>query len=100
MYSGLVFDGHERYRNISDEADDPTLGRLTVYTNPTFDTFDGTRKYDPDDEEVLDIKVRLRAFSDFLAGSENVDFLHVFAYIMEGRTALQKQALSTAVVTR
>ena len=59
MYSGLVFDGHERYRNISDEADDPTLGRLTVYTNPTFDTFDGTRKYDPDDEEVLDIKVRL-----------------------------------------
>ena len=58
LLAGLVFDGHERFRNISDAVDDPQIGRLSVFTNPSFETFDGTRRYDPDDEEVIDIKVR------------------------------------------
>ena len=55
--AGLVFDGQDKYRNISSAVDDPQIGRLSVFTNPSFETFDGTRRYDPDDEELIDIKV-------------------------------------------
>jgi len=44
-----------------------------------------------------DIKVRLTAFEEFIAGDGNDDFIHVFANIMQGRTTEQKKALSSAV---
>ena len=45
-----------------------------------------------------DIKVRIRTFEHFMFGGENADFLHVFAYIMEGRTTEQKKDLSVNIV--
>ena len=48
-----------------------------------------------------DIKVRLRPYDRFLVGNaSNKPFLHVFAYIMEGRTKEQKASLSKSMVTR
>jgi len=44
------------------------------------------------------IKVRLRVFDDYLTAGSDDSFIHVFAYIMEGRTNEQKSALSIAVV--
>ncbi len=48
--------------------------------------------------EESDIKVRVNAFSQYLVGNKKVDFIHVFANIMEGRTTEQKAALSNSVV--
>ena len=46
------------------------------------------------------IKVRLNPFQYSLIQEEDTqDFIHVFAYIMEGRTAEQKQQLSKNIVT-
>ena len=33
-----------------------------------------------------DIKVRIQAFEEFIAGDGNDDFIHVFGNIMEGRS--------------
>ena len=49
---------------------------------------------------VEDIKVRIRPFADFVTGGSGGAFLHVFAYIMEGRTVSQKNALSKSIVSR
>ena len=49
---------------------------------------------------INDIKVRLRPFADYLVGGTRGSFLHVFAYIMEGRSSEQKHALSHAIVSR
>ena len=46
-----------------------------------------------------DIKVRIRPFADFVNGPANSDFVHVFGYIMEGRTIDQRNKLSRAIVT-
>ena len=48
---------------------------------------------------IEDIKVRIRAFSDFLTGGTDDRFVHVFGYIMEGRSTPQKMALSRSVVS-
>jgi len=45
-----------------------------------------------------DIKVRLNPYKYSLVQSEEVDFIHVFGNIMEGRTADQKAELSHAIV--
>lgn len=45
-----------------------------------------------------DIKVRIRSFDVFTVGNSPDDFIHVFAYIMEGRTQEQKKKLSSSVV--
>lgn len=45
-----------------------------------------------------DIKTRLRVFDDYITGGGDDPFIHVFAYIMEGRTVEQKSALSQSVV--
>jgi 5-carboxymethyl-2-hydroxymuconate isomerase len=45
-----------------------------------------------------DIKVRLRPYKHYTVGNAASDFIHVFAYIMEGRTVEQRRALSTAIV--
>lgn len=49
--------------------------------------------------DVNDIKVRIRTYSDYITGrGTDDDFIHVFGYILEGRTATQKNALSRAIV--
>ena len=44
------------------------------------------------------IKVRLEPFRHYRVVEDREHFVHVFGYIMEGRTTEQKAALSTAVV--
>jgi 5-carboxymethyl-2-hydroxymuconate isomerase len=48
---------------------------------------------------VQDIKVRIRPYADFVTGGSDDDFLHVFAYIMQGRTIEQRNEFSKAVVS-
>jgi 5-carboxymethyl-2-hydroxymuconate isomerase len=50
--------------------------------------------------KTTDIKVRLRVYDDFITGGTADEFVHVFAYIMEGRTTAQKSALSQSIVGR
>ncbi len=50
--------------------------------------------------DIDDIKVRIRQFEHYDVGNERKDFIHVFAHIMEGRTAEQKADLSRRVVTK
>src|SRR5262245_2170207 len=45
-----------------------------------------------------DIKVRIRPYVHGTVGNAQQDFIHVFAYIMEGRTTEQKSALSRSIV--
>ncbi|WP_026947523.1 5-carboxymethyl-2-hydroxymuconate Delta-isomerase [Algoriphagus marincola] len=47
-----------------------------------------------------DIKVRIRPFHYFYGSFSPKEFIHVFANIMEGRTAEQKNTLSKNVVTQ
>lgn len=49
---------------------------------------------------VSDIKVRLRPFSEFITGGTSDSFVHIFGYIMEGRSVEQKNALSKSIVGR
>lgn len=45
-----------------------------------------------------DIKVRIKTYGDYIVGGEKDDFIHVFGNIMEGRTAEQKNKLSSSIV--
>lgn len=45
-----------------------------------------------------DIKVRIKVYEDYIVGGEKKDFIHVFGNIMEGRTAEQKNNLSSNIV--
>ena len=54
-----------------------------------------TQLFDEDD-----IKVRLNPYKKYLVGKRREDFIHVFAYIMEGRTTEQKVDLSKKVVQK
>lgn len=47
-----------------------------------------------------EIKVRIKPFSNYNNGNTLNDFIHVFAYIMEGRNADQKSNLSKVIVTK
>jgi 5-carboxymethyl-2-hydroxymuconate isomerase len=47
-----------------------------------------------------DIKVRVNPYKKYLVGNKREDFIHVFAYIMEGRSAGQKADLSKRVVQK
>lgn len=49
---------------------------------------------------LADIKVRIRSFANYSVAGGNDEFIHVFAYIMQGRTVEQRSALSRAVVGR
>jgi len=40
-----------------------------------------------------DIKVRVNPYNEFDVGGKQTDFIHVFGYILEGRTEVQKAAL-------
>jgi 5-carboxymethyl-2-hydroxymuconate isomerase len=46
-----------------------------------------------------DIKVRVNPFEISSVGGGREDFIHTFAWIMEGRTVEQRAALSKAIVT-
>lgn len=47
-----------------------------------------------------DIKVRIQPYEFFSVGNERQDFIHVFGYIMEGRTTEQKADLSRRIVAQ
>jgi 5-carboxymethyl-2-hydroxymuconate isomerase len=47
-----------------------------------------------------DIKVRINPYKYFKLGDSKKDFIHVFGNIMEGRTVVQKSALSHAVIAK
>lgn len=47
-----------------------------------------------------DIKVRLRPYQYFKLGEGKKDFIHIFGYIMEGRTTAQKAELSKRIIER
>jgi 5-carboxymethyl-2-hydroxymuconate isomerase len=47
-----------------------------------------------------EIKVRINPFTYYKNGNSSRDFIHVFAYIMEGRNADQKSQLSKVVVSK
>ena len=49
--------------------------------------------------EESDIKVRVNPFDTYAAGGGRDDFIHTFAWIMEGRSIEQRAALSKAIVT-
>lgn len=47
-----------------------------------------------------DIKVRIQPYSYFKLGNDKKDFIHIFGYIMQGRTTEQKSRLSKAIIKR
>ncbi len=47
-----------------------------------------------------DIKVRINPYQKYSVGNKHQDFIHVFAYIMQGRSTEQKAKLSKEVVTK
>ena len=49
---------------------------------------------------VGDIKVRIMLYSLYTVAGTSNDFIHVFAYIMEGRNTAQKSNLSKQIVSK
>ena len=49
--------------------------------------------------EESDIKIRIRPFRVYAAGGGREDFIHTFAWIMQGRSVEQRAALSKAIVS-
>ena len=57
-----------------------------------YETADSTGLFAPND-----IKVRLQPYPYYRLGNDKKSFLHVFGYIMEGRTTEQKAGLSKQI---
>jgi 5-carboxymethyl-2-hydroxymuconate isomerase len=49
--------------------------------------------------EESDIKIRIRPFGIYAVGGGREDFIHTFAWIMQGRSVEQRAALSKAIVS-
>jgi 5-carboxymethyl-2-hydroxymuconate isomerase len=47
-----------------------------------------------------DIKVRINPYTHFKLGADKKNFIHVFGYIMEGRTKEQRANLSKKIINR
>ncbi|PUB33662.1 5-carboxymethyl-2-hydroxymuconate isomerase [Elizabethkingia sp. YR214] len=47
-----------------------------------------------------DIKVRIQPFQYYKLAESKKDFIHIFGYIMEGRTTEQKADLSKQIITK
>ena len=47
-----------------------------------------------------DVKVRINPYTHFKLGADKRNFIHIFGYIMEGRTTEQKADLSKKVINR
>ncbi|WP_153395713.1 5-carboxymethyl-2-hydroxymuconate Delta-isomerase [Chryseobacterium vaccae] len=48
---------------------------------------------------VNDIKVRLQPYQYYRLGGDKKNFIHIFGYIMEGRSTEQKADLSQKIIT-
>ncbi|MGI9580806.1 5-carboxymethyl-2-hydroxymuconate Delta-isomerase [Chryseobacterium sp. RRHN12] len=60
-----------------------------------YEAADATGLFTPND-----IKVRLQPYQYYRLGTGKKDFLHVFGYIMQGRTTDQKADLSRQITSR
>lgn len=60
-----------------------------------YETADSTGLFAPND-----IKVRLRPFEYYKLGAGKTSFIHIFGYIMEGRSTEQKADLSGQLIAR
>ncbi len=49
--------------------------------------------------EESDIKIRIHPFATYAVGGGREDFIHTFAWIMQGRSIEQRAALSKAIVS-
>ncbi|MGO1070651.1 5-carboxymethyl-2-hydroxymuconate Delta-isomerase [Lysobacter sp. CA199] len=49
--------------------------------------------------EESDIKIRIHPFLTYAVGGGREDFIHTFAWIMQGRSVEQRAALSKAIVS-
>jgi len=49
--------------------------------------------------EESDIKIRIHPFAIYAVGGGREDFIHIFAWIMQGRSIEQRAALSKAIVS-
>ena len=58
-----------------------------------YDTAEATLLFD-----AGDIKVRINPFKYYNVGNSSNDFIHIFANMMEGRTAAQKANLSKNII--
>jgi 5-carboxymethyl-2-hydroxymuconate isomerase len=47
-----------------------------------------------------DIKVRLTPYTHYKLGELKKDFIHIFGYIMEGRSITERSRLSTKIIER
>ncbi len=47
-----------------------------------------------------DIKVRINPYTHFKLGADKKDFIHIFGYIMEGRSTGQRADLSKKIIAR
>ena len=47
-----------------------------------------------------DIKVRINSYNHFKLGADKKNFIHIFGYIMEGRTKEQRADLSKKIISR
>lgn len=65
-----------------------------VIIQKIYDTAESTGLFDQGD-----IKVRIKTFKYYTIGNTKDDFIHIFANIMEGRTASQKLNLSKKIIT-
>lgn len=63
--------------------------------NAVYEVADETGLFAPND-----IKVRLQPYQYYRLGAHKKNFLHVFGYIMEGRTTEQKAHLSSEISIR
>ncbi|KFF24148.1 5-carboxymethyl-2-hydroxymuconate Delta-isomerase [Chryseobacterium vrystaatense] len=63
--------------------------------NVVYEAADATGLFAPND-----IKVRLKPYEHYRLGDQKEDFLHVFGYIMEGRSTEQKAELSKQICTQ
>ncbi|MUV14526.1 5-carboxymethyl-2-hydroxymuconate Delta-isomerase [Noviluteimonas gilva] len=49
--------------------------------------------------DEADIKIRVNPYATYSVGGGRNDFIHTFAWIMQGRTVEQRAALSKAIVS-
>ena len=63
--------------------------------NSVYEAAEGTGLFAPND-----IKVRIQPFQYYKLAESKKDFIHIFGYIMEGRTTEQKASLSKQIITK
>jgi len=74
-----------------------TLKKPKEIIQAVFDTAESTNLFAK--SGASGIKVRINTYKYYTTVNSNDDFIHVFAYIVEGRTTDQKKDLSKTVVS-